>query len=263
VQSSYGFVLQEGAHEPAADSVRLPGSTLVLQQGEPTQITVINRARHATAVHWHGIELESYYDGVAGWSGADARTAPLIAPGDSFAVRLTPPRSGTFIYHTHADDLAQMTGGLYGAFLVVPRRTQRDTTERMIVMADSMAPDMKDTPPSIINGSSVPTPVEMRAGVSHRIRFIDIAAVTNRRVRLLDDTVVVSWKHLAKDGQDLPDSQQIATPARAVFGAGETMDVAFTPPHPGHFTLEVTALYGVPRVIHVDVIVRPTVVPAR
>ena len=259
-QSSYGYVLQQGTGEPAADSVQLPGSTLVLRQGEPTQITVINRARHPTAVHWHGMELESYYDGVAGWSGADARTAPLIAPGDSFVVQMTPPRAGTFIYHTHADELTQMTGGLYGALLVVPPRARRDTTERMVVLADSTAPDMKTTPPSIINGRSAPAALEMRAGVTHRIRVIGIMAVTNRRVRLLDDTTVVSWKLLAKDGQDLPASQRLVTPAAARLGPGETLDVAFTPSHLGHYTLEVTALYGAPRVTRVDVIVRPAAV---
>ncbi len=66
----------------------------------------------ATAVHWHGMELESFFDGVAGWSGAGNRLAPIIAPGDSFVAHMTPPRAGTFIYHTHAGELAQLTGGL-------------------------------------------------------------------------------------------------------------------------------------------------------
>ena len=39
----YAFVLQEGAREPARDSVRLPGSPLILRRGEPVQITVFNR----------------------------------------------------------------------------------------------------------------------------------------------------------------------------------------------------------------------------
>jgi len=261
-QSSYGYVLQEGAREPAVDSVRLPGSTIVLRRGEPTQITVINRTGHATAVHWHGMELESYYDGVAGWSGADARTASVIAPGDSFVVRLTPPRAGTFIYHTHADDLAQLTGGLYGALLVLPPHVRRDVAERMIILADSSAPEMRDTPPSMINGSTAPAPIELCAGVTHRLRFIGISAVSNRRVRLLDDTTLVSWRMLAKDGQELPPAQQVVTPAAARLGAGETMDVAFTPLHPGQLTLEVTSLYGAPRVTRVGVIVRPSMVGA-
>jgi FtsP/CotA-like multicopper oxidase with cupredoxin domain len=170
-------------------------------------------------------------------------------------VRLTPPREGTFIYHTHADELAQMTGGLYGALLVLPPGAPRDTTERLIVLADSAAPDMKATPPSMINGSSAPRALEMRAGVTHRIRFIGITAVTARRVRVLDDTMVASWKLLAKDGRDLPESQRVVAPAVVRLGAGETVDVAFTPAHPGRFTLEVTALFGVPRVTRVDIIV--------
>ena len=253
---SYAYVQQRGAREPASDSMLLPGSTLVLHQGEPTQITVINRARHPTAVHWHGMELESYYDGVAGWSGSDALTAPMIAPGDSFVVQLTPPRAGTFIYHTHADDLTQLTGGLYGALLVLPPHSQRDANERLIILADSSAPDMHDTPPSLINGSSVPLPIELCARSQHRIRLIGISAVSGRRLRLLDDTTLVQWKLLAKDGQELPVNQQITTAAATRVIAGETRDVAFTPAHPGTFVLEVTSAYNVPRVTRVPMIAK-------
>ena len=255
-QPSYAFVLQQGKHEPASDSIRLPGSTLVLQQGEPAQITVINHGHHSTAVHWHGMELESYYDGVAGWSGADALTAPLIAPGDSFVVKLTPPRAGTFIYHTHADDLTQLTGGLYGALLVLPAHATPNPTDRLVILSDSAAPDMHDTPPSLINGSTVPAPIELCSGVTHRIRFVGISAVSGRRLRLLDDTTLVQWKLLAKDGQELPSVQQISKSAAVRFGGGETMDVAFTPPHPGSYALEVSSLYGTTRVTRVPVIAK-------
>src|SRR3712207_7450358 len=37
------FVLQEGDREPARDSVRLPGSPIILRRGEPVQIIVLNR----------------------------------------------------------------------------------------------------------------------------------------------------------------------------------------------------------------------------
>ncbi len=94
---SLAYVLQRDAREPARDSLELPGSTLTLQQGEPTAITVVNRSMQPTAVHWHGMELESLFDGVAGWSGAGTRVAPIIAPGDSFVAHMTPPRVGTFI----------------------------------------------------------------------------------------------------------------------------------------------------------------------
>ena len=62
---------------------------------------MVNHLCQPTAMHWHGIELDSYYDGVPGWSGTPERRSPMIAPGDSFIARMTPPRSGTFIYHAH------------------------------------------------------------------------------------------------------------------------------------------------------------------
>ena len=60
------------------------------------------------------MELESYYDGVHGFGGIGLRMTPLIQPGESFVVRFTPPRTGTFIYHTHLHDRRQLTSGLYG-----------------------------------------------------------------------------------------------------------------------------------------------------
>ena len=66
----------------------------MLQRGEPVEITVVNRLAEPTAIHWHGIELDSYYDGVHGWSGIGKRITPLIEPGGTFPVRFTPPRTG-------------------------------------------------------------------------------------------------------------------------------------------------------------------------
>ena len=71
------------------------------------------------------MELDSYYDGVHGWSGAGQRMTPLIAPGESFIVRFTPPRAGTFMYHTHLHDDRQLPSGLYGAMIVVDRGAVR------------------------------------------------------------------------------------------------------------------------------------------
>ena len=70
----------------------IPGPTLVLRRGEPVEITLVNRLTEATAIHWHGMELDSYYDGVHGWSGLGTRITPIIKPGDTFVVRFTPPR---------------------------------------------------------------------------------------------------------------------------------------------------------------------------
>lgn len=86
-----GYVVQDGSREPPGDSIAIPGPTLLLQRGEPVRITVVNRLAEPTAVHWHGIELESFPDGVPGWSGSPGRIMPPIAPGDSFVAEFVPP----------------------------------------------------------------------------------------------------------------------------------------------------------------------------
>ncbi len=65
-QTAYGFVLQKGAEVPARDSVVLPAPVLELKRGEPVRIVVKNNLDEPSGVHWHGLEIESYPDGVAG-----------------------------------------------------------------------------------------------------------------------------------------------------------------------------------------------------
>jgi FtsP/CotA-like multicopper oxidase with cupredoxin domain len=106
-EPAYGYVLQDGTSTRPNRSPLLPGPTILLKRGEPVSITVVNELPEATAVHWHGIELESYFDGVAGFSGGSGKISPAIAPRDSLEARFTPPRAGTFIHHPHADEVRQ------------------------------------------------------------------------------------------------------------------------------------------------------------
>ena len=250
-------MLQRDGREPARDSLELPGSTLDLQQGQPTAITVVNRSRQPTAVHWHGMELESLYDGVAGWSGAGTRVAPIIAPGDSFVVHMTPPRAGTFIYHTHAGELAQLTGGLYDAMIVRARDSRPDPLERVIVLADSSADSIRAPAASMINGRRVPAPIELDAGTTHRLRFISIGAVSVKRVRLLAGDTVLRWMPVAKDGAEFPSTRRVESAADQWLAAGETLDVLVSPARAGLMVLEVTSAYGPPVITRVPVRVRP------
>ncbi len=238
--SAYAFVLQEGEREPSADSLRLPGSTITLVRGEPAAITVINRAREPVSVHWHGIELESYFDGVGGWSGIATRLAPPIAPGDSFIARMTPPRAGTFIYHTHAHELAQMGGGLYAPLLVLEPGQRRDTTTDRVLLLSTSGP-LAQSPPNV-NGDTTPAPLELRKGTTYRLRFIAIAPTDVKVIRLWADTVLQRWRPVAKDGAALPPQQVRARPAHLVMGTGETWDVEVTPTESRDLALEILTL---------------------
>src|ERR687898_161883 len=87
----YGFALSQAGETDSVGTLSVPGPMLVLERGRPVEIALVNQLPDATAIHWHGMELESYYDGVHGWSGSGLRVTPLIEPGESFVVRFTPP----------------------------------------------------------------------------------------------------------------------------------------------------------------------------
>jgi FtsP/CotA-like multicopper oxidase with cupredoxin domain len=228
-----GFVLQEGASPPRPDSTVLPGSVLVLTRGQATDIVVTNRLREPTAIHWHGIELESFSDGVAGYSGMGNTLAPSIMPGDSFVAHLTLPRAGTFMYHTHLNDFEQITSGLYGAIVVVEPGHRFDPTRDHVFTVG-----WDGGSATVVNGDTLPAPLELAAGVPQRFRFINIGVANNAVFILRRDSAVVRWQRAAKDGAELPRHQAGMVTARQAVQVGETFDFLFTP-EAGEYRLSV------------------------
>jgi FtsP/CotA-like multicopper oxidase with cupredoxin domain len=205
---------------------------------------VVNRLPEATAVHWHGIELDSYMDGVAGFSGHPGHIAPVIAPGDSFEARFTPPRSGTFIYHPHADEVRQQEAGLFGGLLVVDDPAAFDSThDRVILLA---APRRAaDANQILLNGSLTPPLLELRQGERYRFRIISIhTSRPSMIVRVMRDSVPVSWRAVAKDGMELPAFRAVTGPAVQQFGNGETYDFELIPDRPGPLRFTVWSAAG-------------------
>jgi FtsP/CotA-like multicopper oxidase with cupredoxin domain len=236
-----GYVLQQGI-EPAPDSIEIPGTPIVLTAGEPVAITVVNRLKQPSAVHWHGIQLASYSDGVPDLSGREGRIFRAIAPGDSFTAQFTPPRSGTFIYHTHFEELEQMTRGLYGALLVLPPGQRHDpATDHLIIAGGNGPATFPDTIPGLVNGSATPAPLILRAGRLNRLRLISIDPDHRIVFTLLRDTTVVSWKALAKDGAELPPALATEHRAELMTGPGETADFGITPKQGEVLSLRIAA----------------------
>ncbi len=232
----YGFVLQDGGTEPAPDSVLIPGPPIVLTRGEPARITVVNRLAEPLAVHWHGIELQSYYDGVPGFSGAPGRLAPAIQPGDSFVAAFTPPRAGTFIYHTHIDDVRQLSLGLYGPLIVLePGRRFDPVTDHVLVLSVAGTSDVL---PFMLNGGTAPASLELAAGLPHRFRLIGIPPAGTLDIVLTTGDSAATWRAVAKDGADLPPAQATWRPARQQITVGETYDFELAPLERGDFRIE-------------------------
>ncbi len=239
-QTAYGFVLQQGDSAPGPNSIRIPGPILELRRGEPVRIVVTNQMNEPTGVHWHGLEIESFPDGVPGFSGIGTRIMPPIAPADSFAAEFTPPRSGTFPYHSHLHELRQIGSGMYGALIVSD--APRDTTHDHVVVAGGGGLQVfeKDGPSFLlVNGRTRPRPLRLIAGDTHRLRIVSIHADNILGFRLGDDSTVATWMPIARDGADLPPALQKASNAKLEMGPGETADFNFTPKRAGAMTLEV------------------------
>jgi manganese oxidase len=245
-EPAFGYTLHAGASTDAPPPPYLPGPTIVLKRGEPVSIVVKNELPEATAVHWHGIELESYFDGVAGYSGEGRRVTPAIPSGGSFEARFTPPRSGTFIYHTHVDETRQQKAGLSGALLVVddPAAYNPDRDWPLMITIPRRNEDVNTI--VLLNGSAKPAAREMRVGEKYRLRFVNAHTFRpSMRMRLLRDSSLLEWQALAKDGMQLPADQAVTGPAEIQMGNGETYDFEFVPSTPGEIRIDVTNAVGV------------------
>jgi FtsP/CotA-like multicopper oxidase with cupredoxin domain len=221
--------------------VKPRGDLIVLTRDEPTDITVHNRLNESTAIHWHGLELESWSDGVAGLSGIGTRVAPAIAPNSSFVARLTLKRAGTFIYHTHLNDHAQLSAGLYGPIVVLAPGQRWDPAKDLVLTAGE---DKTALDGPAVNGGRSEEPFDLRVGQRVRMRFINIQSEMPATFEVVRDSVHVGWRALAKDGFELPTAQAVEGPARRTLWPGETFDAEFAPSVPGTYRLRMVRYNG-------------------
>lgn len=225
---SFRYVLHEGGATIASPGAI--GPPLVLARGVPVAIDVTNHLSEPTTVHWHGIELQnSYYDGAPGFSGTGARRAPAILPGATFEARMTPPRAGTFIYHTHMDDAEQLRGGLAGALIVVPPGKPFDpATDHVFAITTQHA--SADEIAIFVNGEAAPAPIVVKAGVRQRLRFLNMTTFwTHAMLSLSSGGKTLAWTPVAVDGADLALARRTPEPAVDTVTIGQTRDYTFVP----------------------------------
>ena len=101
-----------------------PGPTIECVEGDKVRIFVTNKLPEHTTVHWHGILLPNGMDGVGGLN------QPQIQPGKTFVYEFEMKKSGTFMYHPHADEMVQMAMGMYGGLIVHPKNPNQHRVDR-------------------------------------------------------------------------------------------------------------------------------------
>lgn len=124
-----------------------PGPMIEAVEGDKIRIYVTNKLPEPTTVHWHGILLPSSMDGVG------ALSQPVIKPGDTFRYQFILRQSGTYMYHSHFDEMTQIAMGMTGFFIIHPSQEENPQIDRdFAIMLGEWA-----IPP----GAYTPNPAEM------------------------------------------------------------------------------------------------------
>lgn len=104
----------------------IPDPTLELNEGELAVIHVKNEMQTETSIHWHGLILPNFQDGVP-----YLNTSP-IRPGTTFTYHIPIKQSGTYWYHSHT--MLQEQSGVYGSILIHPKVKKHDYNKDLVVV---------------------------------------------------------------------------------------------------------------------------------
>jgi hypothetical protein len=109
----------------------IPGPNLKFTEGEYAVINVTNKMEVETSVHWHGLLLPNFYDGVP------YLTTPPILPGKTLRYEFALKQSGTYWYHSHTG--LQEQRGVYGSIQINPKKKELDYDKDLVlVLSDWM-----------------------------------------------------------------------------------------------------------------------------
>ena len=108
----------------------LPAPLIRLREGQNVRLSVTNKLKEDTSIHWHGLILPFQMDGVPGVS------FPGIRPGETFHYEFPIQQSGTYWYHSHSG--MQEAMGHYGPIVIDPAGVDpvQATREHVIVLSD-------------------------------------------------------------------------------------------------------------------------------
>ena len=216
---------------------RVQANTLEATEGERVRIYVTNRLPEPTTMHWHGIFLPSGMDGVSGLN------QPAIPVGATYRYEFDLTRPGTFMYHSHYDEMTQMALGLTGMFVVQPRRGPRPDRDFAIMLHEwTILPGARRPNPLAMNDFNVLTmngkcfpgtdPLVVRRGERVRIRFGNLSPMDHHPIHLHG----YAWKVVATDGGPTPLSAQHPE-TTVLVPVGSTRDVEFVADAPGDWAM--------------------------
>jgi FtsP/CotA-like multicopper oxidase with cupredoxin domain len=239
-----------------------PGPTIEAIEGDRLRIYVTNRLPEPTTVHWHGLVLPNGMDGVS------ALTQAPIPPGETWVYEFVASRAGTYMYHSHYDEMTQIALGCVGMFVIHPRRPHGPAVDRDFVLmthewridVGASRPDpsaMNDFNVLTFNGKVFPAiePLVVGTGERVRIRLGNLSPMDHHPIHIHG----LWFEVTATDGGEIPPSARHPD-TTVLVPVGSTRVIELVPTEPGdwamhcHMTHHIMTQmgHGLPAVVGTD-----------
>ncbi len=215
------------------------GPTIECVEGDRVRIYVTNRLPAATSVHWHAIILPQGMDGVGGLS------QKAIQPGETFKYEFTVWQHGTFMYHSHHDEMTQMALGMLGLFVIHPREPKGPPPDRdfaFLLSEWKIVPGTKRPDPNemvefnvlTLNARCFPgtAPVIVKKGDRVRLRIGNLSAMDHHPIHFHGHT----WTVTETDGGVVPETAR-RPEVTVLVPVGSTRTVEFIANNPGDWPI--------------------------
>lgn len=224
---------------------QLPGPVIRAKQNDRLIVKLKNELPETVTIHWHGVRLPAEMDGT------DQVQTP-VQPGGEFTYDFLLPDAGTFWYHSHQNETAQMEKGMYGSLVVASESDPVVDSDR-VMMIDDMKLDSnnnfyKGNPLSrwierhdgregttlLINGKEMPT-VTMAAGQTERWRLINASSARYFLLSLGGRSINIIGTDGGLTEKVQEEKQVLLTPGERLdilagpFGEGETFFIESLP----------------------------------
>ncbi|HXW00288.1 MAG TPA: multicopper oxidase family protein, partial [Anaerolineae bacterium] len=194
----------------------VPGTPIVVNQGETVHIAGINNLPVPTNIHWHGLTVPNDQDG----------PGRVLLPGQPFEYNFKVEEAGTYWYHSHCPPvLEQVDMGLYGPFISKSPEDVAYSGDHILVLDDwyldptgqrleGSAGDMERVGNiETVNGKtgSAIAPLIFRKGELHKLRFINASTAAFHTLTIIGHTFRVTHT----DGHPLVEPYETTTIALA------------------------------------------------
>ncbi|MED1467228.1 multicopper oxidase family protein [Bacillus salipaludis] len=247
---SWGFGFWDPKKNAPASPPSVPGPEIRVKEGDHVKVVFHNQQKELHTIHFHGIDNSFTGDG----------TPEISQHGtmknDSYTYEFDANQAGTFFYHCHVEPDRHPEMGLYGAFIVEPKKPKYKTDgEFTLLLAErdpllSLAEGQEaqqyvgtaaehlhldgeyDTTERkakyyTINGKVDPEipPLYVKKGNTYLIRLINAGSEVHTF-----HTHGHHFKVVASDGRDIPNPM---TKDSITIGPGEKYDLLLKADNPG------------------------------